>query len=430
MRGWWVWSLATLLGLAVWTLLVLLGTWYGWWRQPLAPPGDAPAFMQAVRQDVDAGNRGNAVVRLLQAGQTVGEHSASVGDPVGAETVFQTASVSKWVTAWGVMALVERGGIELDAPVTRYLTRWRLPDTGFDNDGVTVRRLLSHTAGLTDSLGYDGFPPGSDIQTLEQSLTRAADACCGLDGRVQVGTEPGAEWQYSGGGFTLLQLLIEEATGETFAAYMQRVVLQPLGMYRSTFQADEVAPADLATFYDEDGTPAPHYRYTATAAASLYSTAADMSRFAAAHAFGAHGAPPGRGVLLPETVDFMRQPHAALLGIDIWGLGVMLYVADEDGASVIGHDGANAPAINTSVRVHSASGDGIVVLVTGDQALAGRLAGEWVFWRTGSLDIMTLATTAAAAFMLVLVGWAVIIVVAIALAIMGRRREVSGSSLD
>lgn len=420
MRGWWLGAMVTLIAMALWTLLVLMATWYGWWRQPLAEPGDATGFMEAARQQVDAGNRGNAVVRLIEGGETVGEHFASIGAPVDAETVFQAASVSKWVTAWGVMALVEVGLVDLDAPVETYLTRWSLPETGFDNDGVTIRRLLSHTAGLTDNLGYAGFPPNRDIQTLEQSLTQAADACCGYDGRVHVGMEPGSEWQYSGGGFTLLQLLIEEVTGEDFADYMRRAVLQPLGMEDSTFHWEDVGLADLATFYDESGRPAPHYRFTAVAAASLYTTAADLTRFATAHATGADGGAPGRGVLLPETVEYLRQPHAAMLGIDIWGLGVMLYVSDEDGAAVIGHDGTNAPAINTSVRVHPASGDAIVVLVTGSQDMARLLAGDWVFWRTGSLDIMTLAAEAEGAFTLVLVGWGIILIVVIGLAIARR----------
>ena len=144
------------------------------------------------------------------------------------------------------MTLVDAGKLDLDAPVAAYLTRWKLPESEFDNQAVTVRRLLSHTAGLTDGLGYAGFPSGAKVQSLEESLTRAADADPGRDGRVRVGIAPGSKWRYSGGGYTLLQLLVEEVTGEAFESCVQRTVLQPLGMNRSTFAIDPETTPNLA----------------------------------------------------------------------------------------------------------------------------------------------------------------------------------------
>ena len=82
---------------------------------------------------------------------------------------------------------------------------------------MTVRQLLSHTAGLDDRLGYLGFLPGEEIQTLEESLTLTQDPAAGSPRGVNVVREPGTVWDYSGGGYTLLQLLIEEVTGQTFA---------------------------------------------------------------------------------------------------------------------------------------------------------------------------------------------------------------------
>jgi CubicO group peptidase (beta-lactamase class C family) len=108
-------------------------------------------------------------------------------------------------------------------------------------------------AGLTDGLGYAGFAPGATVQSLEESLTRAADASPGADGRVRVGLAPGTKWQYSGGGYTLLQLMIEEASGEVFESYMQRAVFQPLGMNRSTYALDPDKWPNLAPLYDADG---------------------------------------------------------------------------------------------------------------------------------------------------------------------------------
>jgi CubicO group peptidase (beta-lactamase class C family) len=102
------------------------------------------------------------------------------------------------------MKLVELGKIDLDTPVSQYLKRWQLPPSEFDNEQVTVRRLLSHTAGLTDGLGYGGFEIRDSVQSLEESLTKAKDADEGISGEVRVGIEPNSTWKYSGGGFTNL----------------------------------------------------------------------------------------------------------------------------------------------------------------------------------------------------------------------------------
>lgn len=393
-----------MLALIAWSALVVVATLQGWGRQPLAPR-QPEAFMQAATSRMLADHPGNIAFVLLEDGQVFDQHFASRGKPVDGDTLFQAASLSKWITAWGVMTLVESGRLDLDAPVETYLTRWKLPPSDFDNEAVTVRRLLSHTAGLSDGLGYLGFPPHRPVQSLEASLTRAADAAPGASGSVRLGAEPGSGWRYSGGGYTLLQLVVEEVTGETFAGYMQRAVLDPLSMRRSTYRSP--SNDELAGFYDKDGSDAPHYRYTATGAASLYTSAADLARFIQAHLPGLGGEPAGRGILSPATLESMRRPHAAQYGVDHWGLGLILYVPNSEGGHVIGHDGGNAPAINTSARFDPASGDGIIVLETGDSSLASKLAGEWTFWKTGEVGVPILRIfrrIAIGAVLIVLIG--------------------------
>jgi len=206
-------SLTTLLLLAGWAAIVFFGTLEGWWKKPLARRGDTEGLMKAAIAFVNKSNAGNTVLALLERGSVQGHHAASVGVPVEMETLFQVASLSKWISAWGVMALAEDGKINLDAPVSTYLKRWALPKSEYDTDRVTARRLLSHTAGLTDGLGYAGFPPGTPVQTLEESLAHTADVSPGASGVVRVGIEPGSKWEYSGGGYALLQLLVEEVSG-------------------------------------------------------------------------------------------------------------------------------------------------------------------------------------------------------------------------
>ena len=379
---------AALLAALVFAAIIVFGALEGWGRKPLASPGDDAAFAVAISNRLRAETNGNAALIVVKAGLPVHEVFVSKGAPVDRDTRFQVASLSKWVTALGVMTLVEQGKIDLDAPVSTYLTRWKLPASEFDNSRVTVRRLLSHTAGMTDGLGYGGFKPGQPIQSLEASLTHAADADPGTDGRVRVGQEPGDAFQYSGGGYTLLQLIVEEVSGRAFNAYMTDTVLAPLGMTGSTFLLEDGA-ANVAENFDAKGTRVPLPRYTALAATSLFTNATDMARLIAAHRPGPAGEPVGRGVLRPETLMAMRKPQAQQYGADVWGSGVVLYAPNQSGDFVIGHDGNNRPAINTSVRLDPATGDGIVLLETGNRLLATKLAGEWVFWSVGKVDVLT-----------------------------------------
>jgi CubicO group peptidase (beta-lactamase class C family) len=283
--------------------------------------------------------------------------------------------------------------------------------------------VLSHTAGLTDGLGYAGFKPGEAIQDLAGSLTRAADASPGADGAVRVGLKPGNTFKYSGGGYTMLQMMIEDVSGMSFNAYMTSHVFDPLGMTRSTFVPEETSSPDVAEFFDSRGAPATHFRFSALAAASLYTTANDMTRFLQAHVAGSQGELPGRGVLRLQTLADMRQPHALQYGVEIWGLGTMLYAPNNGGGYVIGHDGNNEPAINTAARIDPSTGDGIIILETGNPLLATTLASEWVFWRTGSIDFLMFFFEMDRLVTLLIGGWVLIALVALVLLWLGFRRR-------
>jgi CubicO group peptidase (beta-lactamase class C family) len=418
---------ATILLLIGWTAALLGASAIGRWQWSIAAPrGDTMAFATAAQAVIERKNRGNVAFALLHKGRIVAEHFASIGAPVDRDTLFQAASISKWVAAWGVMKLAEEGRIDLDAPVSMYITRWRLPDGRFDESQVTVRRLLSHTAGLTDGLGYGGFAPGEPVQTLEASLTRAADASYGADGRVRVGARPGERFQYSGGSYALLQLLIEEVTGEPFNVYMQRAVMRPLGMTRSTYVLSADAQNVAQSF--DSGSEAIYYRFSALAPASLHTSTADMARFLQAHVPGANGEPAGRGVLRPETLEEMRRPHVYIFGGAIFGLGTMLYAPNNAGGFVIGHEGGTAPAINTSARIDPASGDGIVLLETGHSRLAANIANEWVSWNTGSESYLMILADLQRALPVLLGGWIAIAagaIIVVGLVIVRRRRLAS-----
>ena len=244
-----------------------------------------------------------------------------------------------------------------------------------------MRRLLSHTAGLRDGLGYDGFDRPEDVQSIEDSLTRARDASPGNVGVVELGSEPGSEWNYSGGGYTILQLLIEEVSGQTFTDFMNDRVFEPLGMTSTTFSHEDAIEKGLAQNFDVNGNTEPFWWYTALAATSLFTSADDLALFIKAQV-----KPEGNSVLSDKMQAIMRKSHASQMGADIWGLGPMLYASNNQGGHIIGHDGNNGPAINAVARFDPATGDGIVILSTGSVVLATEIAGEWVFWKTGNVD--------------------------------------------
>ena len=258
-------------------------------------------------------------------------------------------------------------------------------------------------------LGLQASPPGTEVQSLEEALSHP-NASPGHDGRVRVGYAPGAEFQYSGGGYLLLQLLVEEVTGGSFESHMEHAVFQPLGMSRSTYLADKRTTSNLALSYDVDGTPGVLNSFTAVSAAGLYTSAYDLARLIQAHLPDSDDSPAGFGFLTAETLELMRQPHASEMGMDIWGLGTMLFVRNGDGGFVIGHDGSNEPAINTTARLNPATADGIVILETGNRLLATTLAGEWDFWQTGKMDILMVTMAADRMIAIIVIGWLVIII--------------------
>ncbi len=336
---------------------------------------------------IDEGNRGNAALALIEDGAISAEYYSSPADSVDRDTVFATASMSKWITALGVMKLVEEGRLDLDRPVEDYLSRWHLPPSQFDNRSVTVRRLLAHTAGLTDGLGFGEYQPAESLPPLEQSLT-SPRASSGEPVAIAVGIEPGSKWRYSGGGYLLLELLVEEMSGESFEAFISRAILQPLDMTRSGYY-DLGEVENSAKSYDTNGIPSPNYRYASKAATGFNTSAGDMAKLVIAHFPVAGDKSLAQSVLAQPMIDAMRKPHAKMHGIiDVWGLGTMLYAPTASGNFVFGHDGSNEPAINVSVRVNPDKGDGIVMLETGNKTLATRLGSEWVFWQTGTPDFL------------------------------------------
>ena len=190
---------------------------------------------------------------------------------------------------------------------------------------------------------------------------------------------------------------MEEIAGERFETFVTRELLQPLGMQRSGY-ADLSTTTNSAKSYADDGRPAPMYRYASNAATGFTTSAGDLVRLVLLQLHTGDGGPLAR-----KTLESMRIAEARTMGVDLWGLGTVLYAPTKQGGVVFGHDGVNEPAISATVRINPNTDDAIIVLATGSQALASRIGAEWVFWQTGLPDILTVPSEVRR--VLPLLGW-------------------------
>ena len=204
--------------------------------------------------------------------QAYGYADLESGRILTSNTPMRVQSISKSVSAWGVLKLLERGMIELNAPVSQYLKSWSLPEMDYPAEAITVGRLLSHTAGLPLGDVFTIYSPGEKMPSLQEKLTQ----------EVVPMMEPGITFSYSNTGYNLLELLIEEVSGQDFSEYMRTEVFLSLGMKGSSFNWDSTMMPAPPTGYDLNGNPVPVYVYPEKASGGLFATAEDMAMFAMA----------------------------------------------------------------------------------------------------------------------------------------------------
>lgn len=320
-------------------------------------------------------------IAVIDHGRIVWAQGFGVAEAGGTQrvdttTLFQAASISKPVFATAMLTLVEQGRLRLDADVTGQLRSWRLPESGYTAvEKVTLRRLLSHTAGLTVS-GFRGYAKDAPMPAIPQVLDGSAPA---NSPAVRSDTVPGAQWSYSGGGYTVAQLLATDVTGDPLPALLQRLVLRPFDMPHSTFE--QPLPTALARHAASGHrrqnavVPGRHYTYPEMAAAGLWTTPSDLARWAIGIA-GAYGG-NANTALSTRSARAMLTPQVALPAqatwrpASAWGLGVELV-----GASALRfmHDGHNEGFFATLV-MYPALGRGLVVMANGPApAAAGNRA--------------------------------------------------------
>lgn len=269
-----------------------------------------------------------------------GVREAQGRDPVDVNTLFQAASLSRGVTAAGALVMAQAGQLALDRNVNEQLVSWKLPENGFTaNAKVVPLQLLSHTGGVTVS-GFAGYRPDAAVPTLTQVLDGQPPA---NSEAVRVFRTPGTRFDYSGGGYTILQLMMEERAGVPFAELMESRVLRPLGMLQSTFAQPlpQARQAFAASGHRSgprtlDGSSRPRWHvYPEKAAAGLWTTPSDLAAFVIEVAQAYAGT--SNGVLTPASARAMLTPVA-----ENYGLGLGVFTRGDGRTLLFSHDGLNA----------------------------------------------------------------------------------------
>jgi len=286
-----------------------------------------------------------------------GVRQAGESAPVTEQTLFQAASISKPTTAVAVMRLVQEGRLDLDEDAQAYLRSWRIPANGDWQPRITLRHLLSHTAGATIH-GFPGYRRDHALPTLQQVLDGAAPA---NTGPICVNTVPGGQFRYSGGGTTIVQQLLMDVTGQPFPVLMRDLVLAPLGMEHSTYEQplprERWSEAASGHRYGGGTVDGDWHVYPEMAAAGLWTTPTDLARLAL-EVQAVRAGQPGK-VLTRASVDTMLVTQAG------GPVGIGFFIEGEGAQLRFGHGGSNE-GFKCQLVAYAELGLGAAIMTNGD----------------------------------------------------------------
>ena len=301
----------------------------------------------------------------------------TINKPVTPDTLFQAASISKSVTAFAALRLVQQGKLSLDEDVNLKLVSWKVPDNEFTKtEKVTLRRLLSHTAGMTvPSVG--GHQAGESMPTTVQVLNGENTS----NGPVRVERVPGREFRYSGGGYVVVQQLMTDVTQKSFPDLMRELVFEPLGMTHSTFEAPLPNSLWPKAAQPYDGPHNGWFFYSAMAPAGLWTTPSDLCVFA----IGVEQAYGGQSKLLSRS---LAREMLTYQSDEVYGLGFAL--GPRGHAMRFWHSGANG-RYQSLFEAYPEVGEGSAVMTDGAGGLGvileiQRAIAEEYGWPDGRME--------------------------------------------
>lgn len=272
-----------------------------------------------------------ALIKNGKVAWTEGIGMANVEEavPVTETTIFNIGSISKPVAAWGFMKLVEQETIDLDTPVNQYLTKWKLPESEFDANGVTLKRLLSHTTGLSLH-GYPGFQPGEDLPTLEESLSGATN------GRGDVRLIH--EFRYSNLGYALLGHILELASEKSHEELLRETVIDPLEMTSTGIYATDEHEQRLAAHYwprETERVARPRYEFGEIVGhGGVHSSMGDLSKYVLWQLVSGE-----QSSVRPETLRELHQPVIKMEDDKPHSIGTDWFIYRFPGVKMIEHSG-------------------------------------------------------------------------------------------
>lgn len=310
--------------------------------------------------------------------------ASAYGEAATPETLYQAASLSKFVAAAGALRLVDQKKLALDEDVNAKLTSWKVPINGFDKDHpVTLRGLLSMTAGIGVP-GFVGYDAGAPLPNLTQILYGVPPA---NSPPITVIAQPGATYAYSGGGYEIVEALMADSTQTSFPVLMESLVLKPAGMHRSSFAQplprDREGEAVRGHYADGKELPGGWHVFPEHAAAGLWSTPTDLANLLLLVGRAWRG--QSSLFLLPETAREMLTRQNA----GPYGLGAA--VSGEGGDLVLMKRGQNV-GYQGYLILFPANGQGMVVMTNSDngsilaEALIRRAAEVYGWPPLGALE--------------------------------------------
>jgi CubicO group peptidase (beta-lactamase class C family) len=336
-------------------------------RVPLPAPVRA-ALQSEIRRLLDSAGVASLAVAVARDGVVLWEEGFGYADlerrvPATATTLYSLASISKPFTATAVMQLVEQGRVQLDRPVDDYLGGQRLAGLAGDRAGATVRRVLSHTAGLP--LHYRFFYAGDSA---------APDVPRTIERYGRIVFPPGDVYSYSNLGFGILGEVVAHVAGTSYETYMRDKVFRPLGLMTTTVGTG-AGLANSAVRYDSRQRPIPFYDFDHRGASAVYSSAHELVRFGMFHLKTTpRDAPAGASRLLADsTIDLMQR--VATPGDTVNGYGLGWGVDEALGIRRIQHTGG-MPGVSTVLSLYPTERVAVVVLSNQSTGLVGRVAAD------------------------------------------------------
>ncbi len=326
--------------------------------QIVACPPEFTPVRERIERGIGDGQAPSCAVVVLREGRVVWAEGFGHADLEGRvaatpDTPYRAASISKPFTAAALMMVVERGLVALDDPVNRHLERPGVVSYAGPADGITLRRLANHTAGLPTHWSF--FYPGARPPSMEATVRSFGFAAFA----------PGSRWNYSNLGFGILGHVVERVSRMPFPEFLAREILVPLGMTRTSARPFAAAENGVAAAYSKDGTGqwtrvAP-YDFDHPGASVVCTSAQDLARFLRWQL--GDGELDGRRVSSTGSVRALRTPTADR-GQDR-GYAIGWAVDSIRGRSAFGHTGG-MPGVATACRAFAETKDGYVVLTNTD----------------------------------------------------------------